>query len=259
MLHAIFSAPTIGSPINFQGDDSLRLQEYTISSMPSLMKSRFIEFCYCSDLPNRDREIEIDEKLYWRDAALFLVTDANETIVGCAMFIKKTCGTKLPIEFSRIAKPHQIGDVLFDAHRDAGTDSVTEIYRLRRAFTISRSQVKAVINMLFKAIWAKVIQTDTDFLYCTCDQDVRELEALYEKRLAFLDTGIKVTYPGITKLWNVYRKDCMKHEVCFASLSPRHFELQNYVRSNLKQMVHHKVKYAMLGVALQVRSMAANN
>jgi hypothetical protein len=91
--------------------------------------------------------------------------------------------------------------------------------------------------MMFKATWAKIIQTNMEYVYITCDANSKELQNLYLKRLFFQDTQKLVSFGESGRPWRLLRKDCLLHEKRFAGLSRKHFYLQTYFRANLKTRI----------------------
>ncbi|OGJ87731.1 MAG: hypothetical protein A2268_02430 [Candidatus Raymondbacteria bacterium RifOxyA12_full_50_37] len=230
---SFFTLPRIASPINFDDNCGFTLSEHLIMEMDEELRREFLNFCYPADLPHRSQEIAYDRQ-YWSTAATFIVRDTGSTIVGCAQYIVKSRKLKLPVEYAVLADGERAGDH-FSTGLDVGGDCiVSEIYRLRRSFELGHRAVCVVVNMLFKAIWAKIVQTNTVYSYITCDGDSPELKNMYTKRLFFQDSGHFVRYGQDLKRWRLMRKDCMLHEQKFATLSRTHFQMQTYFRANLK-------------------------
>ena len=90
--------------------------------------------------------------------------------------------------------------------------------------------------MLFKAIWSKVVQTKTKYLYCTVDPDSEDIVKLYVKKLDFEDIGINVCYGNSSKKWKLLRLDCLNFEKKYATRSRLKFKLMKYYRENLKEI-----------------------
>ena len=232
-VYSFFSRPFIGSPIKFKGPGGLYIEEFSILEMPELLRRQFIEFCYPQDLQNRFEEINCDRQ-YWSSASTFLVFDENAKILGCSQYIVRNKNLKLPVEYGRTVEA--IPDRgHFDISQSVGENKSAEIYRLRRSFDVSKRIVGDIVNMLFKALWAKIVQTQTAYVYITCSGDSKELFNLYSHRLFFEDTGIRMSYGQNPKKWCLLRKDCCLHEKRFATLSYNHFQMQTYFRTNLKQ------------------------
>lgn len=241
LLYSLITKPSIDSPIHFN-DRGLSLQEFSMTSMPITLRQEFIEFCYPPDIPNREDEIDLDQSL-WNSGSVFIVFNAG-IIVGCVMYIEKEKCNRLPLEYSTdiSGKPFTIPKAI---------SKPAEIYHLRRSFTLSRKHVPVVISMLFKAVWAKAIQCETDHFYCTVDPNTSNLKSLYEKRLAFKDVST-ITYNN-KDWWRVYQKDCCWHDNHFALLSNEHYKMQKYFRKNLAQPVHPKSLTSFLKFVLNIR------
>lgn len=229
-LSSLFTVPDIGSPIRFNGDFGFTMAEYGTLAMPEPLRREFLSFCYPQGGPERSVEIGYDRS-YWPRASTFILRDRSGMIAGCAQFIEKSGSEPLPAENGLITG----AGGSFSVTRDVGECRSAEIYRLRRAFDIDPARIPLMVTMLFKAIWAKIVQTRTAFAYITCDGRSRELRNLYLRRLFFEDPGVRVTFGREKKEWVLLRKDCLLHEERFAALSWKHFEMQTYFRSNLKQ------------------------
>jgi hypothetical protein len=227
---AAFSRPTIGSPIQLTYNNFV-LQEYQMHTMDSAFKETFLKFCYPADLHNREQEIEYD-KIYWGSDSTFVIFDKNKNneIVGCAQFIPKTNSIRIPSEYARLND-----NQYFDPVDSYKSKKFGEIYRCRRSFDLKMKDSIVVVSMHFKALWAKIIQTDTEYLYITFDKMNRELRNLYTRKLFFQNPDTVVHYGDDPKDWQLLYKDCMLHEEKFASLDKSHFYLQTWFRQNLKQ------------------------
>jgi hypothetical protein len=256
ILLALVSKPTIGSPIKFQGekDENLMVQEFAIGAMSEHTFEKFLLFCYPPDMLHRDQEIEIDKRVYWQHASVFLVIDNKENIIACVMYIDASNGTILPIGNGIIALGNGEIGKCFSVAENAGNHSAAEIYRLRRSFAIGRKQVIPVVNMIFKAIWAKAVQSRADYLYCTVEETRKELIGIYEKRLNFEDIKVTLCYGDGSTLWKAYRMNCAWHDKKYATVSKDKFLLQTYVRSNLSQILLTKRTQRMLWYADRARS-----
>ncbi|MFH0921439.1 MAG: hypothetical protein V1913_13895 [Fibrobacterota bacterium] len=193
----------------------------------------FLNFCYPSDMPFRSKEIDYDRG-YWKHSTNFTIKERNDRIVACVQLIRKQDGMLMPLEYAKISSGLPDAGQPFDVATDCHGGRVAEIYRLRRTFDVSMEKVVTIINMIFKAIWAKIIQDGLSYLYLTCDSESAELRNLYLRRLRFEDTAVTVQYGTSLKNWSLLRKDCLLHERQYASLGPRNFEFQTYCRSHLK-------------------------
>jgi hypothetical protein len=244
-LYTFFTLPTIGSPISFKYD-GFRLVEYVTTCMPPSIHQEFLSFCYPSDMPDRETEIECDRRNYWEGTSTFLVYKGPE-IVGCVQIIPKTVSQKLPVEYARIQKndgsleEFEIASLLPD-------DNVTEIYRCRRSFDLNRMEAINVLLMLYKAIWAKVIQLGTAYTCISFDSSKQVLKSLYVKKIAFTDPGITLFFGSNPKKWNLLIKDWAEHERSYATISKSHFFLQTWFRSSLKKQHLHLPNRAPVGV-----------
>ncbi len=244
-LYTFFTLPTIGSPISFRYD-GFRLVEYVTTSMPPSVFQDFLRFCYPFDMPDRENEIKCDRKNYWEGTSTFLVYKGIE-IVGCVQIIPKTGSQKLPVEYSRIQK----NDGSLDRFKIASLlpdDNVTEIYRCRRSFDLNRMEAINVLLMLYKAIWAKVIQLGTAYTCISFDSSKQVLKSLYVKKIAFTDPGISLVFGSSPKKWNLLIKDWAEHERSYATISKSHFFLQTWFRSSLKKQHLHLPNRAPVGV-----------
>lgn len=226
--------PIIGTPIKFKGPYGFYLQEFkNIKDIPSEKLSEFMKFRYPKNMKNRESEIAYNKE-YLSYASIFVVFDSknNHKIIGCVIFLPKIKGKKLPVENGNIVS-NDIKEK-FDTFRNSGTYKVAEIYHLKRCPSIERQKISSLVNMLFKAVWNKVIQTDTKFTYLTYKFDLIESRNMYMKKLPFSDINIKISYDSIIQ-WNVLRDDCVFHDKKLATLSRSQFNLQTYFRLNAKK------------------------
>jgi hypothetical protein len=230
-LLAKMSIPTIGSPVSFKYGN-YTLKEFNMLEMPVELKANFFNFCYPLCLKNRKYEIELDRQ-YWPDAATFLVFDTNNTIVGCAQFILKKKGNKIPIEFAYVATGADNGEGNINYIVPKGR--FAEIYRCRRSFALDGMTAISILLMIFKAIYIKALQTGTEYSLITCDSSIDQLKKLYIKKLSFIDPNITVNYGNSNKAWNLLIKDWKIHESQFSSISKSHFYIQTMGRKNLKR------------------------
>jgi hypothetical protein len=183
-------------------------------------------------MADRENEIDIDHQ-YWADASTFIVVNKlNNEIVGDIQFIPKKNNNKIPVEFGSIIPPENIS--LLNSFKIPG-GNFSEIYRCRRSMTLKGIESVIVISMLFKAIWAKVIQTNTAYSYITFDPLLNELRNLYVRRLSFSNPGVFLSFNGSSKKWSLLVKDWIKHETSFATLGKSQFYLLTWVRKNLKK------------------------
>ena len=233
-LSSLFTLPAIGSPIEFKGQYGFRLQEYRTPAMPEGLMRQFLHFSYPEDMPDRGLEICYDRP-YWPFSSTFLVFDEDDRIIGCAQFIAKQGENRLPVEYGLVAEGCRGAGGFFRVENDIGRSRAAEIYRLRRSFDVDPAKAPLLATMLFKALWAKIVQTKTEYAYITCDGDSREIRNLYLRRLFFQDPGVRVSFGSSPRQWFLLRKDCLLHEERFAALSRKHFEIQTFFRSNLKR------------------------
>ncbi len=233
-LYSFFTFPNIGSPIEFSGHYGLFLKEFVLTEMPDCIRRDYIRFCYPEDMLNRDKEIAYDRQ-YWPYTSTIIVWDSPCRIIGAVQLIPKNKDKLLPIEYAEIVEDKSGKSRLFDVEINSNGLPSMEIYRLRRSFDIESCKAPILVTMMFKAIWAKIIETKTRYLYLNYDSESIELGNLYKNRLDFKDTGIQLRYNGTSKKWNVLRKDCLAHEQEYANRSPRNFYFQTYCRTNLKR------------------------
>ncbi len=220
-----FSLPTLKSPIEFKYQ-GFSLKEYHGDSFTGEAFDKFIAFTYPSDMHNREMEIELDRQ-YWPSTSTFLVLDQSGSVAGCIQFVQKTETCKLPLEFS-----HSCSE---STQFSIQTENCSEIYRCKRDSSLKGMQALNVVIMLFKAIMAKAIQTETEHSYLTYDPQNRELHNLYTRKLDFADPDVRVLFGESEKQWGFLHKDWAKHETSYASISKTHFFLQTFGRSNLKK------------------------
>lgn len=228
-LYSFFTVPSIGSPVEFSGPDGLFLKEWNVLDMPDSLRRQYLAFCYPEDLKDREQEIAYDRQ-YWPHSSTILIYDNPYGIVGTVQLVPWGPNHKLPVEFARIAGRNEMLNIC-DHSR---AEPALEIYRLRRSFSIDSHKAPILVTMLFKAIWAKILETHTRYLYLSYDSDSAELGNLYKRRLGFEETGIALCYGESNKEWNLLCKDCLRHEQEYAAQSPRNFYFQTYCRANLK-------------------------
>jgi len=208
--------------------------------MPSETLDKFIAFCYPSDLPDRTRQIECDKRNYWSTASTFIVTGRNSDIEGCVQIIHRDRARSLPVEFGAIKK----GDGSFARLSLANlynAGAVTEIYHCRRSFALNRLEGMNVILMLFKAIFAHVIETGAAYSFISFDTARTDLQHLYINKCDFVDTGTDLYFEGDTRPWRLLRKDWFQHEHTFAAKGKTQFFMQTWGRQGLrhKHLCHH--------------------
>ena len=234
-LFSRMSIPTIGSPISFKYGN-FTIKEFNLLKMDKLQKEKFLEFCYPLDMADRKKEIKIDRQ-YWRTAATFIVFDANDSIIGCAQYISKIYGSRLPVEFAHVIEKSETSNcdigIFFKSILPHG--SCAEIYRCRRSFGINRHDSFLVVHMLFKALWAKIIQESAQYIYITFNPIAHELYNLYIRKLCFQNPGILVRFGNNPQNWELLIKDCLYQENELAALSPSHFIMQTWFRKNLRK------------------------
>lgn len=231
-LCALFSRPTIGSPIEFTYQD-LRLIEYSQRNMPADLKDKFITFCYPDSLPNRIEQLQCDHHYYWKNTTTFIVFNNKNDIAGCVQIIFHDNSTSLPVEYANTTVSS--GKYKFDFHEvlPEGDYSISEIYRCRRSFDLKRTQILTVIEMLFKATWIKIQQCRIDYSFISFDPVQRELKNLYMRRFAFEDPEVRLIYSDHPKVWHLLIKNWKTHDKTFASLGKSQFYLQTWIRSNI--------------------------
>jgi len=200
---------------------------------------------------DREKEIEIDEKHYWPFASVFLVFYDN-IIVCCLLYLIRDKNMPLPVEFGRV-KTENTNEGNFNIEKDIGMKRAAEIYRFRRSFTVRDELVLPMTAMIFRGVWAKTIQTGTEYMYCSCDSNDKELTNLYSNRLLFENTGRSLYYKNINENWVIFRKDSYKHELDFAAYSFKHFMIQLSTRRNLVQIVFKKYPGKVLNTSIYLR------
>lgn len=222
---AAFSLPTIGSPIIFSTKE-LILREETVLSMNAATREQYLNFCYPVSMPNRDEEIAVDKQYWNRMSILNVYLDCR--IIATVQLIQSETGLDLPVNY---AKSDDVDIAVWTKSKRS-----IELYRFRRSFDCASYQGVLALFMIFKAVWAKVIQTKTYTGLLTFDADQTMLMNLYAKRLCFTTAG-SVTYNNSDKKWTVLVKDFHQAEKFFAPINKRAFFLQTWNRSNLKQRV----------------------
>ncbi len=233
LLAHFTSFPVIGSPIRFKGPHGLRLKEYPrYEDIPEKVKEKYHNFKYSNKLKDCSKEIELD-RMYESHSSIFIVFDKDEEIVGSVIIVRRESGKKLPIEFARIKQGTHAESQFFDVEKEVGSTAKSiEIYKLMRSFTIKKALIPTVISMLFKAVWAKSVQINADYMFITCMAS-KGLEKLYLKRLVFDGPQKDVSYDE-KNTFKALRKSCYIHENKLATMSKQHFWLMNYFRQGLK-------------------------
>jgi hypothetical protein len=224
------SIPNIGSPIAFHYR-GFSLKEINLLKIGEHERQKILDFCYPLATPDRTIEIELDRQ-YWHDAATFIVVNKLNEIVGNVQFIPKKKNKKIPVEFGHVDSSENISLPYFNKIPNG---KCSEVYRCRRSMNLKRFESVIVISMLFKAIWAKVIQTNTTYSYITFDSQLNELKNLYIRKLSFANPGVFLTFGETSKKWSLLVKDWIEHEKTFASLGKSQFHLITWVRKNLKK------------------------
>ena len=220
---ACFSLPTIGSPIKFT-HRNFYLEEFATHELASPLLQQFLNFCYPADAPDREQQIDFDRQLYWKDSTTLLAFNSRRDIVGCIQVIPRNNGRRLPVEYAAVVK---VGGLKthFNIRGIIPCDNVTEVYRCRRSFDLNKIEAVNVLLMLFKAVWAKTIQTGTAFSCISFDSSKADLRHMYLHKLAFFDPGISLTFGTDPRCWSFMIKDWNFHEKKYASLSKTHFYL----------------------------------
>ncbi len=231
-VYTFFTFSTIGSPISFWYKN-FRLQEFPTADIPQPLFNEFLTFCYPEDMPDRQEEIACDKQHYWEKTSTFLVFK-NDQIVGCVQIVPKTATQNLPVEYADVQNDDGTKSKL-DISRIISTDNVTEIYRCRRSFDLRKIEAINVLLMLYKAVWAKVIQLGTAYTCISFDSAKNDLRSLYLNKLNFDDPNISLVFGNSQKRWSLLLKDWERHEQCFATLSKSHFYLQTWFRESLKK------------------------
>jgi hypothetical protein len=232
---ALTSGCLIDSPISFSYGN-FTIKEFDLLSANETLKTQFLDFCYPFDKEEKEKEIEIDRQ-YWPGAASFIVVDQNGAIKGCAQFLAKKRVPVIPFELSHII------DKSGPEEKDCGVfhdimplcGSYAEIYRCRRSFDLKGAEPFTVVYMLFKGLWAKIIQESIQSIYITFNPTIRELQNLYIKRLCFQNSGITVRFGNSPKDWQLLVKDCLFQENKLATKSRSHFFMQTWFRKDLKK------------------------
>jgi hypothetical protein len=227
-LLASLSLQKIENPIAFKYKE-LHLQEYQTNSIPKYILEKFLDFCYPMDIPDRLQQITMDKKLYWEDTTTFIVFK-NDSIVGCIQIINRTSSVKLPVEFAIQNKKDNFKIESFIPLNS----SVTEIYRNRRSFNLTKKEVLQVMLMLFKAIWAKTVQLNTAYSVISFDSSKRDLHHLYCNKLDFYDPHIILTFDSCPTQWSFLLKDWASHEKFYVNKDKNKFYMQTWVKSGLK-------------------------
>ncbi|HUI91028.1 MAG TPA: hypothetical protein VLX68_02165 [Chitinivibrionales bacterium] len=194
------------------------------------MRKKFLAFCYPNDVPDNKKEVEIDLQ-YWGSTTTFLVFSGQEKIEGCVQFIEKKIGGKIPAEFGHVVDS-------IDGGKEASAvpkGTYSEIYRCRRSRELHGKDSVLVVAMLFKAIWAKVIQTGIEYSYITFDPDNHALRNLYLRKLAFKDPKITLQFGNNAKPWGLLYADWADVDRNLASRGPNSFLLATWIRQGLKQ------------------------
>ena len=235
------------------GGKKLLMSHYeNITEMPDDLLKNFVDFCYPKDMEKCKNEIEIDKKCYWPYASTFIVFYKKDNIAGSVLFIQKNEERKLPVEKSFIASGNgKVGDP-FNVYKDIGNHKVAEIYRLRKSFEVKPRKGYSIIRMLFKAVWVKVVQTNTEYLYCTVDPDKHDLIKLYTN-LGFDDIGVNVNYIHSSKEWKVLRLDCLKFDKYYSTKGRFKFSRMKYFRKNLKKILLIKTKNKIFNLLEKIR------
>lgn len=238
-LYTLFTLPTIGSPVSFS-HKNFELKEYTTEHMPHEVLENFLNFCYPPDMPDREKEIECDQRNYWQKNITFIVYK-DTRIVGCVQIVPKTATQHLPVEFASVCRENEPPSPL-DLSELVPDNNITEIYRCRRSFDLNRMEAIDVLLMLYKALWAKVIQLGTAYTCISFDSSKKDLKSLYVNKIAFTDPDITIQFGSDPKKWNLLVKDWAEHERSFATISKSHFYLQTWFRSSLKKKHLHLKK-----------------
>lgn len=245
-LCAALSLPTIGSPISFV-HRAFTLTEYPPGAMTPAQQEKFVAFCYPPDLPDRQLQIDCDRRHYWDNASTFIVTRATGEIEGCVQVIHRDRARRLPVEYGSIRTTDGSYAQLNLANvYDAG--AMTEIYRCRRSFSLSRLESMNVILMLFKAILAHVIESGAAYSFISFDTARTDLRHLYTNKCDFIDSGTDLFFDSDVRPWRLLRKDWFRHEHTYASKGKTQFFIQTWCRQGLrhKHLCHHRDTAAYL-------------
>lgn len=221
---ANLSIPFITSPINFKHNGFI-LKEFPIDKNQDILE-KFLEFCYPINMPNRNKEIKLDQ-YYWKNTSTFIVFNQTGNITGCMQFISKNQHNKIPFEFADFTKPNNNHNhpLLYNASHAKHA----EIYRYK---SLPGKNSLSISKMLFKACWIKIIQTETEYVYLTYNYLNRQLFNLYTKKLFFMDPGIYAYFKNNPSKWHLLIKDCHLTEKKFATLNKHSFHLQTWFRKN---------------------------
>jgi hypothetical protein len=228
-----FSLPVIGSPVNLSYRE-FHLSEYPADALPRSLLSKFLDFCYPADLPNRDQQIECDRTLYWKNSSTFIISNKQKKIIGCVQIINRTKENKLPVEYAQIINPDGTRSN-YDLVKNLSNMNLSEIYRCRRSFELSSTEAFNVLLMLFKAVWIYTVRTETAFTLISYDIEKPELQQLYVRKLAFHDPGIKLVFGDNPQQWGLLIKDWAYHEKSYATLGKTQFFIQTWCRMSLKK------------------------
>lgn len=235
-----FSDGSITSPIKFSdGTFNLTIQEYlNIEDMPKEVQQNYFKFRYSKNPVIRSNEERYDS-LYYKNSSVFVVFDRYNQVVGSQLIVVKNDNQKLPIEFSKYSDKTDGNKGLFKLKKTPKNRKIVEIYALKceRSPKIDKRMIPDIVNMLFKAVWAKSVQLKIKYIYLTCSV-TKGLQNLYLNRLSFDGPTINITYDGKTT-YKALRKDCDFHEAQFASISKKHFKTQLYFRKGLKKQFLH--------------------
>jgi hypothetical protein len=224
---ARISLPTIGSPVNFK-TGRFYLKEFDTLSMDSVNFEKFLNFTYPIDElgDRREKEIEIDRQ-YWKYSVTFMAFDNKENVVGCVQFIRKEEGMKLPVEYGHVVNQTSL------AHKLIPKGKLTEVYRCRKSDKLRGAESVLVLMMLIKAIWAKVIQTETDYSFISFDGKNKQLKNLYTNKLPFSDPQTSISFDGCPGQWSILYADWRRQEYNYARESIAHFMMSTFCRKNL--------------------------
>ncbi|MBN1575991.1 MAG: hypothetical protein JW913_05525 [Chitinispirillaceae bacterium] len=255
-FYTFFTLPTIGSPIAFRFK-KFHLQEYTTTEMPQSVLTAFLRFCFPTDMSNRQEEIDCDKLNYREKTSTFLVYKDTQ-IVGCVQIVPKTETQSLPVEFASIESPDGLLSK-FNIFVIIPNNNVMEIYRCRRSFDLGRIEAINVLLMLYKAVWAKVIQLGTAYTCISFDSSKKDLRSLYLNKLAFIDPNITLIFGDNRMKWNLLIKDWKKHELFFATLSKSHFYIQTWFRMSLKKKHLHVAPSHIAGKVQKVQLIKDSN
>ncbi len=234
-LLSFFTVPTIGSPVEFWCK-GFTLKEYDLQTAPEMVLHQYFLFCYpAGEIEDPHGEFEID-KQYFSSAFTFIITrDSDNTIVGCIQLIARNETVKLPVEYSVVEGEKKGCHSKQRVLELLPNGNYAEIYRCRKAPSLTGEESVIVVPMLFKAALAKLFQTNIDYSILSFDKSNVSLRNLYCRKLAFKRSGISVLYPEQDKKWEVLYIPTLFFIEEFASVSKTHFKLITYFRSNLKK------------------------